>query len=299
MAVRELTSSRNISYNEGQPTGIREFHCHPYATEQEVVALIGVSGGLPGKMFDWPSSTLEVFPVQGSDLRVFDHSIRRDPNVTQAWIVTVTYRQRGYRASVSTNFQMWPNQPGAATKRLDYLAKYEDAWRQWERTIEIEFNVRLLDENQVPRYAPFTPESDIGGSKIDAAGYPTSILRYTLKLTIDLLDDTAPDFPPSLIGSRNSKRFLGVDRGMLLFIGVNSVELPNGFFNASYNFEVDSFFHLKQVPKRQANGYVVLDLPANADDVTATGQAKIVSYIQPFPRVADFYTISPRFAFIR
>ena len=299
MAVRELTSSRNISYNEGQPTGIREFHCHPYATEQDVVALIGAPGGLPGKMFNWPGSTLEVFPIQGSDLRVFDHAIRRDPNVTQAWIVTVTYRQRGYKASVPTNFQITPNQPGAATSRFDHLAKFEDTWRQWASTDEIEFNARLLDENQVPRYAPFTPQSDIGGKKIDAAGYPTSVLRHTIKFTIDLVDDTFPFFPRSLIGSRNSKQFLGFDKGVLLFIGVNSVELPNGFFNASYNFEADWFFHLKQVPKRQANGYVVLDLPANADDVTATGQAKVVSYIQPYPLVADFYTISPRFASIR
>lgn len=298
MAVRELTNSRNISYNEGQPTGIREFHCHPYATEQEVVALIGVAGGLPGKMFTWPASSLQVFPVEGTELLVFDHSIRRDPNVTQAWIVTVTYRQRSNLASVPPQFQITPNQPGAATIRIDYLAKYEDAWRQWATTDEIEFNARLLDGNQVPRYAQFTPESDIGGRKIDAAGYPTSILRHTLKFTIDLVDNTFPLFPPSLIGSRNSRAFLGFDKGLLVFVGVNSVELTNGFFNASYNFELDWFFHLKQVPKRQANGYVVLDLPNNPDDVTATGQAKVVSYFQPYPRVADFYTISPRFAFI-
>jgi hypothetical protein len=298
MAVRELTTSRNISYNEGQPTGIREFHCHPYPTEQEVVALIGAVGGLPGKMFAWPSTSTEVFPVQGTQLLVFDHAIRRDPNVTQAWIVTVTYRQRGNFASVEPQFQITPNQPGAATIRLDHMAKYEDAWRQWLTTDEIQFNSRLLDANQVPVYAPFTPESDIGGKKIDAAGYPTSVLRHTLKLTIDLIDNIYPIFVPNLIGTRNSQPFLSYAKGLLVFVGVNSVELPNGFFSSSYNFELDWWYHLKQIPKRQANGYVVLDLPNNPDDVTATGQAKVVSYHQPYPRVADFNNISPRFAFI-
>ena len=297
MAVRELTSSRNISFNEGQPTGIREFHCHPYATELDVIDLT-INGSLPQKMEAWPSSIQEVFPVPGSELRVFDYSIRRDPNVTQAWIVTVTYRQRSADATVDSGYRLTPNLPGSATIRLDHMAKYEDAWRQWASTQEIESNARLLDENQVPRYAPFSAESDIGGRKIDAAGYPTSVLRHTTKLTIDQIGSDRPSFEPNIIGTRNSTTFLGYGKGTIVFVGASAVELPNGFFNISYNFELDWFFHLKQIPKRQANGYVVLDLPANADDVTATGQAKFVSYHQPYPRVAEFRTISPNFVYI-
>jgi hypothetical protein len=58
---------------------------------------------------------------------------------------------------------------------------------------------------------------------------------------------------------------------------------------------VDPYFHLKQIPKRQANGYVVLDLPANTDDVTATGQAKVVSYVQPYPICTDLNALNPMF----
>lgn len=296
MAVRELTTSRNISYNEGQPTGIREYHCHPYDTETSVIALIGAAGGLPGKMDPWPNFT---FDIPGTDLLVFDHSIRRDPDVTKAWIVTVTYRQRGAFASVAPSFRITPNQPGAVTIRLDQNASFEDTWRQWGTWFDILSNNRLLDENQVPLYTPFSAESDIGGRKIDAAGYPTSVLRYKARLIIDVVDYTSIVLAPSLIGTRNSKDFAGYPKGMVLYIGANSTELPNGMYNISYTFEIDALYHLKQIPKRQANGYVVLDLSANADDVTATGQAKIVSYVQPHPIVNDHYNINQRFSVLK
>jgi hypothetical protein len=296
MAVRELTTSRNISYNEGQPTGIREFHCHPYATEQEVIGLIGFVGGIPGKMARWPSASGTAFPVDESFLVVFDHAIRRDPNVTQAWIVTVTYRQRSIGASIIAAERITPDQPGAITMRQDFTAAYEDAWRQWLTPNAILSNASLLDDNKVPRYPQFSAESDIGGIKIDAAGYPTSILRHKVRLILDVVDTRDPTFPIDLIGTRNSKFFVGYPGGTVVFIGCGSVELPNGMHNLSYTFEVDWFYHLRQIPKRQANGYVVLDLPANTDDQTATGQAKVVSYFQPYPLVADHYQISQRFS---
>lgn len=292
MAIRELTSSRNLSYNEGQPTGIREYHCHPYTTESEVIALIGVPNGIPPKMDPWG---LPTFDLVGSSLRVFDHTIRRDPNVTRAWIVTVTYRQRGSGATVPSNYRITPNQRGAITRRLDINAQFEDTWRQWASPDELRANTALLDEFQVPRYPQFTAQSDIGGRKIDAAGYPTSVLRHKVRLTIDVVDVKQPDFFPEFLGCRNRKKFAGYDPGTVLFVGCNSVELPNSMFNSSYQFEVDSLFHLKQLPKRQANGYVVLDLPANANDVTATGQAKVVSYVQPHPWCIDLTVINSLF----
>lgn len=292
MAIRELTSSRNITYNEGQPIGIREFHCHPYVTEADVVALIGAIGGLPGKMAPWPVGT---FPLGESVLRVFDHAIRRDPNVTQAWIVTVTYRQRSPGASLRPGLGVTPQQPGAATIRLDYNAQFEDAWRQWPTTDDLRASFAVLDGNQVPRFAQFTPESDIGGRKIDTAGYPTSVLRHTARLTVDVLDLYEPSFGLELIGTRNNREFLRFPQGTVLFMGCSALELPTGLYNASYEFNVDFLFHLKQIPKRQANGYVVLDLPGNPDDQMATGQAKVVSYVQPYPIVTDHYRISSRF----
>jgi hypothetical protein len=293
MAIIELTSSRNVAYNEGQPTGIREYHCHPYPTEADVVALIGAPNGLPGKMDSWPNAA---YPVEGTNLRVFDHAIRRDPNVTQAWLVTVTYRQRSERASVPAALRITPSAPGAVTVRIDQNATFEDTWRQWGSWSEILANSSLLDANQVPRYPPFSAESDIKGKKIDAAGYPVSVLRYKARLIIDVVDYRRTRLNAELVGTRNSKDFAGFLRGMVLYTGANFVELPNGMFNLSYSFEIDALYHLKQIPKRQANGYVVLDLPSNPNDQTATGQAKIVSYVQPHPLVNDHYQINPRFS---
>lgn len=292
MAVRELVNSRNLAYNEGQPTGIREYHCHPYATESDVVALINSPGGVPGKMTPWG---LPTFNLEGMVLRVFDHAIRPDPNVTQAWIVTVTYRDRSQFATLSANFGITPNERGAITRRLDLNATYEDTWRQWDSADELRANNELLDERQVPRYPPFTPESDIKGRKIDTAGYPTSVLRHKVRLVIDLVDTKPPQFAPFRLGSRNKRTFAGYEQGTVVFVGCNAVELPNGVFNHSYQFEVDHLFHLKQLPKRQANGYVVLDLPNTPTDQTATGQAKIVSYVQPYPWTSDLTLINPLF----
>ena len=291
MAIIELTTSRRITYGSGQPVGVREYHVYPYATEADVLALFGLAGGLPGKLSAWPSGG---FFTPGVDLRVFDYEIQRDPNVQQGWIVRITYRELGLDPLTPN---LAPNDVGYISMRTSIEGQFEDAWRQWNTREDVEAQAggSKLDEAARPRYAVGTVDSDVGGIRIDVAGNPTSILRNTQRMQLELMSNTRPD--PNryrlYLGTRNSTPFVGCASGTAVFTGAEGAITSPGKWLLTFNFVVDFFFHLKQVPKRLPNGSVLLDA---AESPAGTGQAKVVSWVQPFPIVTEFRDINRYFS---
>lgn len=296
MAITELTTSRRITYGSGQPVGVREYHVYPYATEGDALALIGAVGGLPGKLSAWPSSG---FFLPSADLRVFDYEIQRDPNVQQAWIVRITYRELGLDP-ITPNLA--PNDVGYISMRTTIESQFEDAWRQWNtaEALEAQAGGPKLDEAARPRYAVGTVDSDIGGIRIDVAGNPTSVVRHSQRIQLELMSNTRPD--PNryrqYLGTRNSKTFLGCPVGTAVFTGAEGAITSPGKWALTFNFDVDYFYHLKQVPKRHPNGSIVLDVGSGETGAEGTGQAKVVSWVQPFPIVTEFRDINTYFASI-
>lgn len=294
MPIIELTTSRNISYGSGAPTGIREYHVSPYADEAAVLALLN-GAQLPAKLQAWPSSG---FFLPSVDLRVFDYQIQRIPEMPEAWLVRVIYRELGGDA-ITPNLA--PNDAGYITMRTSIDSEFVDQWRQWPSVDDLEARARqVLNANRVPIYDVDTQQGDIGGRRIDNAGNPTSVMQHKQRVQLELTTNRRPNpnLYRSYLGTRNSTIWLGLDVGTSVFTGAEGSIMSPGKWQITFNFEVDFFFHLRQSPKRHPNGTIVLDTATGDGAAQGGGKAKIVSWIQPFPIVTEHRGINPYFVSI-
>jgi hypothetical protein len=290
MAITELPTSRRITYGSGQPIGVREYHVYPYPTEADVLNLFA-SGLLPGKLEKWPSAGYFTPDV---DLRVFDYEILRDPEVQEAWIVRITYREQGPDALTPN---LTPNEAGYISMRTSMEAQFEDAWRQWNSVDELSnINISKLDDFFRPLFPIGSLDGDIGGTRIDVAGNPTSVMKHVQRIQLELVSPFRPsaNVYRSYLGTRNLSTFLDCPRGTVVFAGVEGAISSPGKWSLTFNFDVDFWYHLKQVPKRHPNGSVILDVGTEGTD--GTGHAKIVSWVQPFPIGTEFRNMTSFFA---
>lgn len=140
----------------------------------------------------------------------------------------------------------------------------------------------------LPAY-PQTPglTTDIGGTSVDAAGVPVSGLVTQQELTYTVrMDFTSNDQATvnSMIGTRNSNAtatFLGGNPGFVLFTGVRRSRIAVALYEVTYTFVWDAAAHLRQVPKRTADG----------DPELFGGYAADVYARQPFPGVSNFNSL--------
>jgi len=297
MAVTELATSRTITYDQGNPVGIREFYCHPYSTEGFVMSLFGTL--LPGKFSPWPSVSANMGSTPSVTLVARDYEITRDPNVPQGWNVRVIYKDgTGERTTYNT---LQPNDDNYATYRLSTEGRFVDMWRQWTTDAALRAVViAKTDANYVPRFGILDAQSDIGGTKIDVAGTPTSVIVPMQRLIVDI---TTVQFPAlrffrPFLGTRNKTIFLGCDIGTAVCLGADATEMQPSRWKISLSFEVDKYYHLKQVALRNAAGYVEL---YQDGDTTAVGrgQAARVAWVQPHPEMTEFKDIHPALRGIR
>lgn len=137
----------------------------------------------------------------------------------------------------------------------------------------------------LPAY-PQTPGllDDIGGTGVDAAGVPVSglvtqqELTYTVRMNFTNSDQATVN---SMIGTRNSSTFLGGNAGFVLFTGVRRSRVAVDLYEVTYAFTWDAAAHLRQIPKRSADG----------DPELSSGQAFRVYARQPFPSVSNFNSL--------
>lgn len=130
---------------------------------------------------------------------------------------------------------------------------------------------------------PQTPAlfDNIGGTSVDSAGVPVSglvvqqELSYTVRMNFTNSDQATVN---SMIGTRNSALFLGANPGFALFTGVRRSRIAVDLYEVTYTFVWDAAAHLRQVPKRQADG----------DAELSGGHAVEVYARQPFPGVSNF-----------
>lgn len=140
----------------------------------------------------------------------------------------------------------------------------------------------------LPAY-PQTPglTTNIGGTSVDAAGVPVSglvtqqELTYTVRMNFTSNDQATVN---SMIGTRNSNStatFLGGNPGFVLFTGVRRSRIAVDLYEVTYTFVWDAAAHLRQVPKRTADG----------DPELSGGYASEVYARQPFPGVSNFNSL--------
>lgn len=134
----------------------------------------------------------------------------------------------------------------------------------------------------LPAY-PQTPglTTDIGGASVDASGVPVSglvvqqELTYTVRMNFTSANQATVN---AMIGTRNNATFLGGNAGFVLFTGVRRSRIAVDLYEVTYTFVWDGAAHLRQVPKRTADG----------DAELSSGQAAEVYARQPFPGVSNF-----------
>ena len=287
MSAVEQATSRTVNYEAGNPVGMRTYYCYPYDTSSDVEALIGTL--MPGKFAQWPTG-----PVGNPSVYLIlrDWTITRDPQVEGGWHVTLIYRD-GTGEVLNPGLQ--PNDDNYVNLRLSSEARLVDAWRQWITQAEFDSVVLAKTYPDIrPIYRPGTEASDIGGKKIDIAGNPTSVMRPVQRVIVDITTTRFPQlrFFRLFLGTRNRTPFLGMDPYTAVFTGGEASQMQPGRWIVSLNFDVDQQYHLQQVVARNASGYAQTDSGGETTALT-TGQAAIVSWVQPFPMVSDFRHIHP------
>lgn len=296
MAVTELATSRTINYQEGLPVGIREFYCFPYASDEDIVDLIKF-GALPRKFESWPSEYIDIQPAV--IIKARDYEINRDPNVQEGWFVKVIYRDLTGLTVNSLPYQ--PNDDGYVAIRMSSEGRFVDMYRQWPGDASFEAAVLAkTDIRLVPRFNPFDAQADIGGTKIDVAGNPTSVMMPMQRLVVDITTTRFPQMKHfrKFLGSRNAKEFLGCDQWTAVCQGIDATEINPGRWRVTLNFEIDRQYHLKQVPIRNASGYVELDQGGDTNAL-GRGQASRVIWVQPYPEFQFFEDIHPALKWAR
>lgn len=287
MSAVEQATSRTVNYEAGNPVGMRTYYCYPYDTSSDVEALIGTL--MPGKFAPWPTGRVGKPPVL---LILRDWTITRDPQVEGGWNVTLMYRD-GTGEVLKPGLQ--PNDDNYVNLRLSSEARLVDAWRQWITQAEFDSVILAKTTAEIrPVYRPGIEASDIGGKKIDIAGHPTSVLRPMQRMIVDITTTTFPQlrYLRNFLGTRNRSPFIGADPFTAVFTGGEASQMQPGRWIVSLNFDVDQQYHLQQVVARNASGYAQTEAGGETTALT-TGQAAIVSWVQPFPITKDFRDIHP------
>jgi len=281
--VIELATSRRIAYNNGSPVGTREFTVTGCADEAAVYALFKLDGepptSLPNKFSAYPSLSGLVPSVR---LVALDFELRKDESVLDKWLVSITYREvtlSGTGPVAAPLTQLAPNDEGYLTVRGRTEGGFIEGWRLHDTAEEWDFFYSTKTSTGLPIFGVGTPASDIGGRKIDVGGRPVSIETVREQITVDVTLGYIPNVEAirTLASTRNRSSFLGIPAGSVLFKGAQWSNIAPGKWSVSYEFAADNFSHLVQVAA-EYEGNVIKD---------SGNQAETVSWVQPFPRLAE------------
>ena len=281
--VIELATSRRIAYNNGSPVGTREFTVTGCADEAAVYALFKLDGepptNLPNKFSAYPSLSGLVPSVR---LVALDFELRKDESVLDKWLVSITYREvtlSGTGPVAAPLTQLAPNDEGYLTVRGRTEGGFIEGWRLHDTADEWDFFYSTKTNTGLPIFGVGKREGDIGGRKIDVAGRPVSIETVREQITVDVTLGYIPNIEAirTLASTRNRSSFLGIPAGSVLFKGAQWSNIAPGKWSVSYEFAADNFSHLIQVAAEE-NGIVIKD---------RGNQADIVTWVQPFPRLAE------------
>jgi hypothetical protein len=126
---------------------------------------------------------------------------------------------------------------------------------------------------------------DIGGTKIDAGGKPTSLIvrQQTWSVSYEHYGSLDVATPFAITGKRNEREFFGFRKGSLVYLGMSFSTKSASSYNITHKFLYDSVFHLRQVPD-EFDGDLLPTLDSD-------GHVSKVIWIQPFPSTEDFKKI--------
>lgn len=263
--VIEKMDSRSISDQSGPKTGVRRFFVYDDS----------VSISLPSQI-TFGDGTLpafgEVFPGE-EDIFATYFSVDPVPDSAYTWEVVWTYTAGLNQELPDTD----PTTPGYVEFSVEYGGVFKDAWRAGPTA-------------WTTAYAG----TDIGGTKIDQAGSPISIfvpqqrLVWTETITTASLTSRQPTIVGA-VGKRNSSVFYGAAEGTLLYEGASASRVSALTMQLVHRFFYDRYLHAEQSPAMNGQRQVDVQL------FSSIWRATTVRWVQPFPDVADFNSLSENF----
>jgi hypothetical protein len=267
MAVEyvELQETRGYSESGGRVTASRKFRVWDDAATLTT----------PKAVRDLFGSTLpevgELFPEE-KVIYCTAYSIRSVPDTLGVWEVDFTYEN-------SEPGEKLPQEEGYVQITIDYAAEFRDQYRTGVT---------------IPTNGTATG-SDCGGTKIDKAGVPLSVLVRMSDITI-VETVSAASFPDrstnirAARGRRNLVSFQGAPIGQVLYTGATATRIGIEKFQITHRFRQDEQYHMIQSPRRNQLGQV--QCTADAQSVF---RADYVDLVQPFPGFANFNLLSENF----
>lgn len=266
-AVEQL-QTRSYAVENGLTTGMRSYVVYddttPITVPQTIIDQFG-GGQIPKRGDLFPSSAV---------LWAKQYKIAKRAG-TSEWDLTWDYTS-------TPPSERDPLEIGYVEVTLDFSAEFEDNYRS---------------EPNLPTYGTVSTPIDIGGERIDIVGTALSVLRYKAEIsiteTVDYATYTGLITPAILaaMGKRNLNNFQGVPIGRAVYRGASARRIGADQWAVSHSIQVDSMFHLVQVPIRDANG----DIACKAYNKPYT-QAIEVFWNQPFPSFVNFSAISPNWS---
>ena len=265
--ITEFMESRSITTSGGRGNGRRVFHASGYSNPGSVFDLFG-TGVLPRKYERHPD-----FP----GLIARDFTLTLVGGHTDLWKIEWTYEQLSAGSIAQpadvTPTEILPNEVRYVETSSEIRAEFVLAYRT---------GVSYPSEGD-----PVGDEDDVEGDPVDRGGVPTSIQRniqeVTLTETVNVPDlDTYRSFR----FLRNSRSFLGMPAGKVLYRGASIRRTGVDVFQVAHSFVEDGDYHLQQSPRVDQDGQPFLE----------NGKAKDVYWVQPFSGTkADFRLISTNF----
>jgi len=283
LTVVEQAESRPIQNNDGKYTGSRVFIVYddasPLTTPADVSNVLG-TGGLPYFLDQHPDASIPLLAT--------GHSLRRLSGHIDTWEVTWNYSEM----AVTPVQNLLPNDVGYVDISGESRAEFVDTWR-------------VLTDSQIAAlvagaaYPNGTPASsfndDIGGTPIDVAGEPVSRLVRMSEVQLSVVT-SAPFGFGSLefyVGRRNSVEFFGGAVGTVLFLGASQRRIDFNKWSIGLRFLRDQQYHMRQAPKVNPDGSPML-----ASYVNGGIHADDVYFVQPYPELANFFSLAPELAVI-
>ena len=261
---RELLDTRSASTSAGKSTGSRTFIVWDDADPISQPGDIELGkNGLPGYGDLFPGST---------ELYLSAYNIEHIPDSKKTWRVTFNY-ETGDPTGISP-----PSQVGYLQVSMEYQMVPRELYR-------IGGNTQSGSPN----------DNDIGGTPVDSGGSPLTSYVPLHILTIEetVASVTVPSRSQVIrgtAGTRNSSAFYGASRGTLLYEGASARRIGIATYSIVHRFSYDDEYHMIQAARKNPSGKVDLEFSS-----TKGSWAGYVRYIQPFPYVANFNSLSENF----
>jgi hypothetical protein len=273
MPAIELQETRNESWSDGKITATRRFavwnDSTPLTTAAAVRALFGttVDGvDLPDIGSQFPGDTA---------LYAKSYALKPEAESRYVWMLDFTYEN-------SEPLEKQPQEIGYSQFSVDWSVEFRDFYR-------------VNPGMSIPQYGSPSNEAFVGGTSIDVAGEPMTVLHNlsTIEFVETVALSTLPDRSQLIRvarGKRNLAEFQGAPIGQVLYRGAKANRIGVDRVSLVHSFSQDSLYHMIQVVDKDADGKPKLVEMPNGEKV-----AQVCRWRQPFPEFANFNLLTENF----